>query len=122
MPTPASVEEYIAALPEAQRGPLQELRAAVVGAAPEATEVITYQMPGLRLDDRFLVSYAAYRRHYSLFPASDAVVETLGDEVRPYLAGRGTIRFPADRPIPVDLVRRIVEVRLREHAAHGRRR
>jgi uncharacterized protein YdhG (YjbR/CyaY superfamily) len=100
---------------------MEALRAAVVAAAPEATEVITYEMPGLRLDDRFLVSYAAYRRHYSLFPASDAVVETLGDEVRPYLAGRGTIRFPADRPIPTDLVRRIVEVRLREHAV-GRRR
>jgi uncharacterized protein YdhG (YjbR/CyaY superfamily) len=121
MPTPATVEEYIAALPEAQRGPLEALRAAVTAAAPEATEVITYEMPGLRLDDRFLVSYGAYKRHYSLFPASDAVVETLGDEVRPYLAGRGTIRFPADRPIPTDLVRRIVEVRLREHAA-GRRR
>lgn len=121
MPTPASVEEYIAALPEAQRGPMEALRAAVLAAAPEATEVITYQMPGLRLDDRFLVSYAAYQRHYSLFPASDGVVETLGDEVRPYLAGRGTIRFPAERPIPVDLVRRIVEVRLLEHAAHGRR-
>jgi uncharacterized protein YdhG (YjbR/CyaY superfamily) len=122
MPAPTTVEEYIAALPEAQRGPLEALRAAVTAAAPEAMEVITYEMPGLRLDDRFLVSYAAYRRHYSLFPASDAVVETLGDEVRPYLAGRGTIRFPADRPIPTDLVRRIVEVRLREHAAHGRRR
>ena len=121
MPAPTTVEEYIAALPEAQRGPMEAMRAAVLAAAPEATEVITYQMPGLRLDDRFLVSYAAYQRHYSLFPASDGVVETLGDEVRPYLAGRGTIRFPAERPIPVDLVRRIVEVRLLEHAAHGRR-
>ena len=64
-----------------------------------------------------LVSYAAYKKHYSLFPASGAVVEALGHELTPYLVGKGTIRFPADRPIPIDLVRRIIEVRVAENAA-----
>jgi uncharacterized protein YdhG (YjbR/CyaY superfamily) len=76
-------------------------------------------MPGLRLDGRFLVSYAAFKKHYSLFPASEVVVEALGDELRPYLAGKGTIRFPADKPIPADLVTRIVRTRVDEHTAHG---
>jgi uncharacterized protein YdhG (YjbR/CyaY superfamily) len=72
-------------------------------------------MPAFRTTDgRFLVSYAAYKQHYSLFPANDAIVAALGDDVRPYLAGRGTIRFPASRPIPLDLIRRIVEVRVAE--------
>lgn len=110
------VDAYIDALPPDRRAAMRELRAAIRASAPDATDVITYRMPGFRLDGRFFVSYDAYKRHYSLFPATDGVVEELGDEVRPYLAGRGTIRFPADRPIPVDLVRRIIAVRLREHA------
>ena len=73
-------------------------------------------MPALRTDGQFLVSYAAFKRHYSLFPASDAVVAALGPELSPYLAGKGTIRFPADQPIPTDLVRRIVEIRVAENA------
>lgn len=121
MATPTSVEAYIAAQPESARPALVQLRELITAAAPEATEVITYGMPGLRLDGRFLVSYAAFKRHYSLFPASEAVVEALDDEIRPYLAGRGTIRFPAERPIPADLVTRIIGIRLLEHAAHGRR-
>ena len=75
-------------------------------------------MPALRSPGgRFLVSYDAFKHHYSLFPASGAVVEALGDELAPYLAGKGTIRFPADRPIPLALVTRIVRVRLEENAA-----
>ena len=71
-------------------------------------------MPALRLGGRFLVSYDAYKTHYSLFPASEAVVAALGDELTHYLTGKGTIRFPADRPIPTTLVARIVQIRVRE--------
>lgn len=95
------------------------LRETVVAAAPEAVEVITYKMPGLKLDGRFLVSYDAYKAHFSLFPASDVVVAELGEEIAPYLAGSGTIRFPASRPLPTDLIRRIVAIRVREHRAGG---
>jgi uncharacterized protein YdhG (YjbR/CyaY superfamily) len=110
------VDQYIGALPEERQAPMRALRAAIRAAAPEADEVITYKMPGFKSHGRFLVSYDAYKRHYSLFPATDAVVERLGDAIRPYLAGRGTIRFPADQPIPTDLVRRIVEIRVAENA------
>jgi uncharacterized protein YdhG (YjbR/CyaY superfamily) len=117
MAGPTTVDEYLAALPDDRRGVMAGLRRTVTAAAPAATETIAYQMPALRLDGRFLVSYAAFKRHYSLFPASAAVVESLGDEIAPYLAGQGTIRFPADRPIPTSLVTKIVEIRLQEHAA-----
>jgi uncharacterized protein YdhG (YjbR/CyaY superfamily) len=74
-------------------------------------------MPALRSHGgRFLVSYAAFKRHYSVFPASEGVIKACGDELRPYLAGKGTIRFPADQPIPINLVRRIVQSRLAENA------
>ncbi len=86
-----------------------------------ATETIAYDMPALRSPaGRFLVSYAAYKAHTSLFPASDAVVAACGAELTPYLSGRGTIRFPIGRPIPLDLVRRVVEVRWAENADAGR--
>ena len=106
--------EYIAAAPAARRPDLELIRSTAAAAAPTAIESIAYQMPALRLDGHFLVSYAAFKAHYSLFPASAAVVEALGDALTPYLAGKGTIRFPADQPVPLDLVRRVVEVRLAE--------
>ena len=122
MGTWSTVDEYLAALPDDRRARLQELRATVQAAAADsgATEVIAYDMPALRLDGRFLVSYAAYRRHDSLFPASEGVESELADEIRPYLAGKGTIRFPASEPLPLDLIRRIVEIRMREHGAGPR--
>jgi len=120
MAGPSTVDEYLADLPSDRRAGVETLRRTVNAAAPEATETIAYQMPALRSHGgQFLVSYAAYKRHYSLFPASGAVIEALGDELAPYLAGKGTIRFPASRPIPLDLVRRIVEIRVTENdAAH----
>jgi uncharacterized protein YdhG (YjbR/CyaY superfamily) len=122
MASPTTVEDYLAALPDERRTAVEELRQTINAAAPEATETIAYSMPALRSHGgQFLVSYAAYKKHYSLFPASEAVVEQLGDELTPYLAGRGTIRFPADRPIPSELVARIVKIRVGENAERGRR-
>jgi uncharacterized protein YdhG (YjbR/CyaY superfamily) len=112
MAVPITVDEYIAGQPEARRAELGALRRAVNAAAPMATETIAYQMPALRLDGRFLVSYAAFKAHYSLFPASQAVIDALGDALTPYLAGMGTIRFPASEPLPLDLIGRVVEARL----------
>ena len=117
-----TIDDYLAAVPDERRGVVEELRRTVRAAAPEAIETIAYQMPALRSHGgQFLVSYAAYKNHYSLFPASGAVVEALGEELTPYLAGKGTIRFPADKPVPAGLVTRIVKVRLDETAARAGR-
>ena len=110
----ASVDEYMAGLPDDRRVAMEQLRSTIRAAAPGATEVIAYNMPAFRLDGRFLVSYEAYKRHYSIFPWSDAMVAELGDDLGPYAVGKGTIRFPADEPIPLELVTRIVGIRLRE--------
>ena len=104
MAAPTSVEDYLAAAPE----------------ATEATEAISYQMPAFKLHGRFLVSYAAFKDHCSLFPASAKVLEAYGEELKPYFSGKGTIRFTADKPLPTALVKRIVKVRLEENAAHRR--
>ena len=110
-----TVDEYLAALPEDRRGPMDALRRAIRAAAPDADETIAYNMPAFRSRaGRFLVSYDAYKAHYSLFPFTDEMVAEYRVEEWPYLSGKGTIRFPADRPIPEDLVTRLVAVRVAE--------
>ncbi len=122
MARPTSVDDYLAELPADRRAVVEELRRTINAAAPEATETIAYDMPALRSHGgHFLVSYAAYKNHYSLFPASDEVVKALGEELTPYLAGKGTVRFPASRPLPVDVVTKIVKVRVAENAASAGR-
>ena len=121
MPVPATVEEYLASLPPDRRAGVEILRRAARAGARNATETIAYGMPTLRSHGRqFLVSYAAFKTHYRLFPASDPVIDACGDELTPFLSGKGTIRFPADRPIPAALVRKIVKVRFAENAARER--
>jgi uncharacterized protein YdhG (YjbR/CyaY superfamily) len=120
MAGPTSVEQYLAALPKASRTALEKLRKTIKSAAPEATETISYQMPAFKDQGRFLVSYAAFKDHCSLFPASNAVMEALGEELTPYFSGKGTLRFQPDKPIPAALVRKIVKARLEENAARRR--
>jgi len=118
MARPAGVDEYLASLPAGRRGPMDELRAAIRAAAPQADEVIAYNMPAYRLGGRFLVSFDAYKAHYSLFPASDRVLAEHPDGRR-YAAGKGTLRFPAKEPIPVDFVTRMVRTRVAELQEDG---
>ena len=119
MTAPASTDAYLAALSAPARAVLEELRATIRAAAPAAEETIAYDMPAFRLGRHFLVSYAAWKHHFSLFPASQAVLAALGEEVAPFFSGRGTLRFTLARPLPAALVRRIVAVRLEEVSARG---
>lgn len=122
MTEPTSVEDYLAALPKEPRAALAKLRRTIKAAAPEATETISYQMPAFKDNGRFLVSYAAFKNHCSLFPASEGVVKALGEELTPYFSGKGTIRFTVDNPLPTALVKKIVQVRLEETAAASKGR
>jgi uncharacterized protein YdhG (YjbR/CyaY superfamily) len=118
MAGPTTIDEYLATLTDAQRAGVEAMRRAVTAAAPEASEAIAYAMPALRSHgDRFLVSYAAFKRHYSLFPASEGVETQLAGEIEPYLTGKGTISFKAAEPLPLDLIGRIVRIRWAENAA-----
>jgi uncharacterized protein YdhG (YjbR/CyaY superfamily) len=117
MAAPTSVDDYLAALTEEPRAALEKLRKTIKAAAPQATETISYQMPTFKDHGRFLVSYAAFKNHCSLFPASKAVMEALGKELKPYFSGKGTIRFHADNPLPAALVKKIVKERIKENEA-----
>ena len=121
MAAATNVEDYMAALPQESRAALERLREMIKAAAPEATETISYQMPAFKDHGRSLVAYAAFKDHCSLFPMSKAVIEARREELKPYLTGKGTLRFQADKPLPAALVRKLVKARLAENAARRSR-
>jgi uncharacterized protein YdhG (YjbR/CyaY superfamily) len=119
----SGVEAYLAGLPEGSRAAMEQLRATIRAVAPGATETISYRMPAFKDRGRIIVYYAAFKDHYSVYPASDFVAEALGADLEPYLSGKGTIRFHYDMPLPRTLVKKIVEARLAENeVARSRRR
>ncbi|MEN3974004.1 DUF1801 domain-containing protein [Emcibacter sp. SYSU 3D8] len=111
----ASVDDYLAAVPEPARSALQSLRTVIRAAVPDATEHISYGMPSYKLG-RPLVSFAAFTHHCSLFGMSSRVFDRLAAELQGWRTSKGTIRFTPDRPLPQALVRRIIAERLAEIA------
>src|SRR3712207_5129016 len=94
-----AVDEYISGLPDDRRRAMNELREVLVTTAPDAAETIAYKMPALRLNGAFFMSYDSYKNHCSLFPYTQRMEERLGDEIAPYQAGKGTLRFKAGEPL-----------------------
>jgi uncharacterized protein YdhG (YjbR/CyaY superfamily) len=108
----AQIDATLAALPADQRAALQALRETIAAAAPEAVDTISYGMPAFRYHGRALVAYAAFRAHCSLFPMSSALIEAHRYELGGFATAKGTLRFTPDRPLPSDLVERIVRERM----------
>ena len=122
MPVEEGVDEYLRSVPDDQRALLDDLRDTIRSVIPDATETITYRMPTFKVAGRAVVAYAAFRDHCSLFPMG---LKVLGDNrraVEPYLSGKSTLRFTADRPLPKGLVKAIVRGRLEENAARATKR
>lgn len=120
-PKPADIDAYIAASPEQAQAALEQLRAAIRKAAPRATEAISYAIPAFRLDGGYLIYFAGYPHHVSLYPRPKGDAALL-DALAPYRAGKGTLRFPLDRKLPLALIARVVKARLKEHAETARGR
>ena len=108
---PKSVDEYIAAQPEAVRPKLEQVRATIRSAVPEAVEGIGYRMPGYKLHGKPLLYFAAFKEHYSLFAASGTFFATLKEELKGYELRKGTIHFELNKPVPVKLISRIAKLR-----------
>ena len=117
-PAISTIDAYIATCPEEVREQLEELRATIRAAAPDAVEIISYQMPAFAQNGN-LVYFAASRNHIGLYPTSSGVA-AFQDELAPYSSSRGTIRFPLGQPLPLDLIRRIVEFRVAENLSRTR--
>lgn len=110
----ASVDNYIAAQPDAARTILQQVRSAIHKALPKAEEVISYNIPAYKLDGEMLIYFAGWKQHFSLYPAGDALVDAFRDEFKPYSIDKGTIRFPYTEPPSMKLVEHIARFRAQE--------
>jgi uncharacterized protein YdhG (YjbR/CyaY superfamily) len=111
-----SVDDYIAAQPPAARAILRRVRSTLRTALPKAEEVISYQIPAYRQPGGIVIFFAGWTQHYSLYPITQPLRTTFGDELAPYAASKGTLRFPLDQPVPVTLIKRIAKFRAKEVA------
>lgn len=116
-PRALSIDEFLARVPEPQRAALEDLRRLIRAAAPDAVEVINYGVPMLKLNGKNLVSFAAAKDHCSFYLQSPAVMEAHAADLEGFRTSKGTVHFTPDRPIPADLVTKLVKARIAENAA-----
>ena len=117
-----AVSDYIARTPPLARKALKQLRTAIKAAAPGITERISYRIPTFDLDGRYLLYIAAFKEHVGVYPVTAGMVAKYREALGPYRAGKGTLRFPLDAPIPVGLITKLAKVRVQERRAAGARR
>lgn len=113
--TPGSIDEYIAGFSPEVQAILERIRRTIRAAAPDAQEIISYQMPAFTLNG-VLAYFAAFKYHIGFYPpiSGDAELEAA---VAPYAGEKGNLRFPLDQPIPYDLIERIVKLRVQQNLA-----
>ncbi|NTU89077.1 MAG: hypothetical protein HGA54_04090 [Actinobacteria bacterium] len=114
-----SIDEYIARFPQATQAILQEIRLLISETAPDATETIAYGIPTFDLKGKHLVHFGGYEHHIGFYPAPTGI-ETFKEEFKPYKSAKGSVQFPLDKPIPLDLIRRITLFRVEEILGKGR--
>jgi uncharacterized protein YdhG (YjbR/CyaY superfamily) len=117
---PQSVDEYIARHPERVQAILRRVRRIIRKAVPGAEEVMSYQIPTYKLHGSYVVYFAGWKQHYSLYPASDRLVAAFTGALAPYQVSKGTIRFPLSKPVPVKLIEGIAKLLAKEAAARVR--
>jgi uncharacterized protein YdhG (YjbR/CyaY superfamily) len=111
-----SVDDYIAAQPESVQPVLRRVRHAIRRALPRAVEGISYQIPVYRVGGRAVIYFAGWKAHYSLYPVTRGLAADLAADLAPYRVSKGTLRFPLDEPVPIQLIMRIAKLRARDEA------
>ncbi len=116
MATFTTVDEYIESFPPETRSVLEEVRAAMRRGAPTAGERISYGIPTFTLDDRYVIYFAGWKRHISIYPVPDGDA-ALQRDLEPYRAAKGTLRFPLGSPIPYELIERTAAAAMQARSA-----
>jgi uncharacterized protein YdhG (YjbR/CyaY superfamily) len=114
------VDEYIARQPEPVQRTLERVRSAIRKAVPDAEEAISYQIPTYKQHGSYVVYFAAWKQHFSLYPANDRLVAAFKKDLAPYTLSKGTIRFPLSQPVPVKLIERIAKFLAKEAAERAK--
>ena len=114
------VDEYLSEVEEPKRSTLQALRHRILDIVPEAEEVISYRIPAFRVGGTTVAGFAAFKDHLSYLPFSGSVLSQLADELHGYAMTKSSLHFPVDRPLPKELVDKLIAARLAERADRGR--
>ena len=115
-----TIDAYVAMFPENVQSILEELRQAIRESAPEAEELISYQMPAFKLNG-ILVWFALFKNHVGFYPKTSAI-GAFKEELSGYETSKGTIRFPINKPVPFDLVKKIVRYRVKQNLGKKKQR
>lgn len=115
-----SIDQYIAGFPPETAAVLEEMRRVIRESAPGAVETISYAVPTFDLHGRHLVHFAGYHGHIGFYPGGTSGMEAFQEELRPFKQGKGSVQFPLDRPLPLDLIRRMVAFRVAEEGRRER--
>jgi len=117
----ATIDDYIGSFPKDVQVVLESVRETIRHAAPTGDETISYQIPTIRLNGRYILSFAAWKHHVGLYPLP-AVDAALEQELAPYRAAKATVRFPLREPIPYELIERLVALRIEQQSENGERK
>ncbi|MCI0642097.1 MAG: DUF1801 domain-containing protein [Gemmataceae bacterium] len=115
-----TIDEYLASVSADQRAALEKLRKTIKAIVPKAEECISYGLAAFRLDGKPLVAFGASTNHCAFFPMSGTTVAAHKDDLKGYDTSKGTIRFPADKPLPAALVRKLVKARIAENEGRSK--
>lgn len=110
----ATIDEYIALFPPNIQDLLNEMRKTIQETASLAQEAISYGIPTFKLNGN-LVHFAAFKNHIGFYPGGTSAIEAFKEELSPYKQGRGSVQFPLDKPIPLQLVKKIVKFRVKQN-------
>jgi len=113
---PKTIDDYLARVSATQRAALEKLRRDIKAAAPAAEECISYDIPSYRLGSRLLVSFGAAKNHCAFYPGAQPI-RVHNNELVGYDLAKGTIRFPAEKPLPAGLVKKLVKARIDQYSA-----
>lgn len=109
-----SIDEYIATFPDNMQKILEELRSTIKAAAPDAGETISYNIPTFTLNGKYLIYFAGWKNHISLYPIPIGT-DAFNKQVSKYVEGKGTLKFPMDKPLPMKLIAKIVKLKVAEN-------
>lgn len=108
------VDRYLAGLDDQKRATLEEMRRRILEVIPDAEQGLSYAVPAFKVEGRVVAGLAAFRSHLSYLPHSGSVLAALSERIRGYTKTKSALHFPVDTPLPRDLVRELIEIKLRE--------
>jgi uncharacterized protein YdhG (YjbR/CyaY superfamily) len=111
---PKDIDSYLASVEEPKRATLEALRRSILAVVPDAEQCISYGMPAFKVHGKTVAGFAAFKDHLSYLPHSGSVLGEIGDDLAGYRSTKGSLHFAIDGPLPDDLVRRLVETKMRQ--------